>query len=107
MSAQVMRGLGKRRPTAEGDGTWWDRTHTSLGYLTPSLPVRPVSRGPMSPTLEGSWNKEEVPLFEEDQVSEVLSKLDIRKSLGPVGMHPQVLRWQMPLRPLSIIVAQS
>lgn len=106
MSAQVVRGLGKRGPQLKETGPG-GTGHTSLGYLTPSLPVTPVSRGPVSPKLEGSWNKEEVPLFEEDQVSEVLSKLDIRKSLGPVGMHPQVLRRQMPLRPLSIIVAQS
>ncbi|KAK4807097.1 hypothetical protein QYF61_018438 [Mycteria americana] len=38
------------------------------------------------------WSKEDVPLVEEDQVREYLSKLDIHKSMGPDGMHPQVLR---------------
>ncbi|KAK4829233.1 hypothetical protein QYF61_002498 [Mycteria americana] len=40
----------------------------------------------------GDLSKKDVPLVEEDQVSEFLSKLDIHKSMGPDGMHPQVLR---------------
>ncbi|KAK4811992.1 hypothetical protein QYF61_022988 [Mycteria americana] len=34
------------------------------------------------------WSKEDVPLVEEDQVREYLSKLNIHKSVGPDGMHP-------------------
>ena len=33
------------------------------------------------------WSKEDVPLVEEDQVGEYLSKLDIHKSMHPDGMH--------------------
>ncbi|KAK4827448.1 hypothetical protein QYF61_018169 [Mycteria americana] len=44
------------------------------------------------------WSKEGIPLVEEDQVREHLSKLDIHKSMGPDGIHPRVLRsWQIPL----------
>jgi len=43
-------------------------------------------------TREKSWSEEEVPSLEEDHVREYLSNLDIQKSMGPYGMHPQVLR---------------
>ncbi|PKU43329.1 rna-directed dna polymerase from mobile element jockey- hypothetical protein [Limosa lapponica baueri] len=38
---------------------------------------------------EKVWMKEDFALVEEDQVREQLSKLDIRKSMGPKGMHPK------------------
>ena len=38
------------------------------------------------------WGKEDLHPVEEDQVREHLSKPDIRKSMGPDGVHPQVLR---------------
>ncbi|GAB0182598.1 mitochondrial enolase superfamily member 1 [Grus japonensis] len=38
------------------------------------------------------WRKEDLPLVEEDRVREHLGKPDTRKSMGPNGMHPQVLR---------------
>ena len=38
------------------------------------------------------WSKADVPLVEEHQVGEYLSKLDLQKSIGPDGMHPKVLR---------------
>ncbi|PKU44780.1 rna-directed dna polymerase from mobile element jockey- hypothetical protein [Limosa lapponica baueri] len=41
---------------------------------------------------EKIWTKEDFPLVEEDQVREQLSSLDIHKSMGPDGMHLQVLR---------------
>lgn len=47
--------------------------------------------------------------MEEDQVREYLSKLDIHKSMGLEGMHPQVLRELADIiaRPLSIIFDRS
>ncbi|GAB0178742.1 mitochondrial enolase superfamily member 1 [Grus japonensis] len=36
--------------------------------------------------------EKDLPLAEEDRVREHLGKLDIHESMGPDGMHPQVLR---------------
>ncbi|KAK4815576.1 LOW QUALITY PROTEIN: hypothetical protein QYF61_004093 [Mycteria americana] len=38
------------------------------------------------------WSKEDAPLVEEGWLRDYLSNLDIPKSMGPEGMHPQVLR---------------
>ncbi|KFV80451.1 hypothetical protein N308_07716, partial [Struthio camelus australis] len=45
----------------------------------------------------------------EDQVRDLLSKLDIHKSMGPDGMHPPVLRELAGViaRPLSTILERS
>ncbi|KAK4832412.1 hypothetical protein QYF61_023091 [Mycteria americana] len=58
-----------------------------------SLLAASASRGPRSqrPGAKAGARKN-VPLVEEDQVREYLSKLDIHKSMGPDRMHPQVLR---------------
>lgn len=39
-------------------------------------------------TTGKGWSEEDVPLLEEDQVREYLNKLNIRKSMGPHGLHP-------------------
>jgi len=41
---------------------------------------------------EEVWQKDGLPLVEEDCVRDHLSNLDAHKSMGPNGMHPQVLR---------------
>ncbi|PKU42310.1 reverse hypothetical protein [Limosa lapponica baueri] len=58
---------------------------------------------------EKVWMKEDVPLVEEDQVREQLSKLHTQKSMGPDGMHPQMLRELLEViaGPLSIIFERS
>lgn len=44
--------------------------------------------GPVIPARVKGWNTEDVPLVEQDQVGEYLSKLDIDKSMGLDGIHP-------------------
>ncbi|PKU44177.1 rna-directed dna polymerase from mobile element jockey- hypothetical protein [Limosa lapponica baueri] len=56
-----------------------------------SLLIRPALRNHRRET-EKVWTKEDFPLVEEGQVREHLSKLDIRKSMVPDGMHPRALR---------------
>jgi len=41
---------------------------------------------------EEACRKEDLPLIETDRMRDHLSKLDTHKSMGPDGMHPQVLR---------------
>lgn len=51
-----------------------------------------------SQTLEGRkkvWTKEDLPLFEENQVRDHLGRPDNHESMGPNGTHPQIHR---PLR---------
>ena len=53
--------------------------------------------------------KKEFALIDEDWVKDQLINLDIHKSMGPDGMHPQVLRQleEVIVRLLSIIFGKS
>jgi len=64
--------------------------------MPPSASVFTAKAGPQaSRSLEGrekAWGKEDLPLVEEDQIRDHLSKVDTHKSMGPNRMHPRVLR---------------
>ena len=63
----------------------------------------------VSESRRKGWSEKDVPLVEEDQVREHLSKQDIYKPTSPEGMHPRGLRElaDVIVRPLSITFDQS
>jgi len=48
------------------------------------------SQPPVLEDREGEWNKP--PIIQEEALNDLLCHLDTHKSMGPVGIHPRVLR---------------
>ncbi|PKU43549.1 rna-directed dna polymerase from mobile element jockey- hypothetical protein [Limosa lapponica baueri] len=85
------------------------KVHESMGpeEIHPRV-LKELAGHPVEVT-EKVCRKEDFPLVEQDQVREQLSKLDIRRSMGPDGILPQVLRElaEVIAGPLSIIFERS
>jgi len=71
--------------------------------------VLTAKAGPQLEVREEAWRKDDLPLVEEDQVRDHLSKLNTFKFMGPKGIHPQVLRKLVDVtaEPLYIIFGRS
>lgn len=120
---EFYRYIGSKKKTRENVGlmlnevgTCWLRTLGRWRYCMPcwpqSLLLSPVFRNPRSLRPEKVGIKAELSPVEENLVRECLNKLDVRKSLVPHRMHPQVLRkvasvTASPLSIISIILARS
>lgn len=64
-----------------------------------------LQESPALATTAKVWSKEELSLVEKEQVREHLNRLNVYKSMGPDGTHPQVLRKlaHVTVRPILII----
>ncbi|KAK4810854.1 hypothetical protein QYF61_008826 [Mycteria americana] len=68
------------------------------------------SRGTQPPEMEDrDGEQNEAPIIQGEMVSDLLYHLDTRKSMGPDGIHPRVLRElaEVLTKPLSILYQQS
>lgn len=63
-----------------------------------------VQESQVSDSIWKVWSNKDLPLMEEDQAREHLSKLDIHKSMAPDGIHLRVLSdlADVTARPLNL-----